>query len=92
MLPIFAKYYNSIGKSDFTAGFVPDLFDEDTWNMPKKPLGDSNEALLGTAIRLITGEKIPQAPTTRSARLAPSLGSSLDNKAWSNQIIMPKNR
>ena len=93
MQPIIAKYYNSQGKSDFTSGFTPDYLDPDTWNMPKKELGDIDEALLDIAIRQITGEALP-APQTRSLHLAPSfmreMGSSLDHKAWSNQIIARK--
>ena len=94
--PIIAKFYNSQGKSDYTAGFIPDMKDEDTWNMPKKQLGDINEALLGAAIRHITGEIGASAVTTRSIPLNPALfrvlGSSLDNKPWSNQIVIPPHR
>jgi len=88
--PIIAKYFNSEGKSDFTAGFTPDYFDHDSWNYPKKELGDLDEALLNAAIRHITGEPL-SAPQTRSLQSAPALlqeiGASNDNKAWTNQII-----
>ena len=90
--PIIFKCYNSERKSDFTAGFTPNVFDEDGFmNMPKKQLGDINEALLNTAIRLITGEELPQSVRTRSVQPVRPLGSSLDNRAWSNQIIMHRN-
>jgi C-terminal processing protease CtpA/Prc len=86
--PIIAKFYNSDGKSDFTDGFAPDIYDPDSWNMPKKELGDVNEALLELAIGHITGAIAPQKLQTRSIQYLPELGSSLESKAWRNQIIM----
>jgi len=93
--PIIAKYYNSQGKSDFTSGFTPDFSDPDTWNMPKKELGDIDEALLSVAIRHIMGEALFRGPSTRSApspTFLQEIGSSLDNKPWRNQIIIEKKR
>jgi len=90
--PIIAKFYNSVGKSDFTDGFPPDINDPDTWNMPKRELGDVNEALLELAIGHITSEVTPHTIATRSARPTPDfaleVGSSLSSKPWRNQIIM----
>ena len=92
--PIIAKYYNSQGKSDFTAGFIPNILDEDTWNMPKKALGEINEALLGTAIRHITGEPTSKMAQTKVMHPDPSflldMGSSLEHKPWRNQIIFDR--
>ena len=89
--PIIAKFYNSLGKSDFTAGFIPDILDEDSWNMPKKQLGEIDEALLGAAIACITGETKSQAPSTRSMQsvsFVREVGSTLNTKPWGNQIII----
>lgn len=89
--PIIAKYFNSRGESDFASGFTPDYIDSDDWNMPKKELGDINEALLGAAIRHISGETLTKTFQTRSLQPAPAflreVGSSFGNKAWNNQII-----
>jgi len=94
--PIIAKYFNSQGKSDFTAGFTPDIEDKDNWNMPKKQLGDVNEALLGAAIQHITGGGAFNTLQTKSIQPDPAflkeLGSSLGNKPWRNQIVIPPHR
>jgi C-terminal processing protease CtpA/Prc len=55
---IVAKYFNSNGESDFTAGFTPD-YPVDDMGMPNvKPLGDISEALLQQAVSLISGQPV----------------------------------
>jgi carboxyl-terminal processing protease len=54
--PIVAKFFNSQGKSDFTAGFAPNYVVRDGgFNM--KELGDPNEPLLNTALNAIVGSQ-----------------------------------
>lgn len=54
MQPIIAKYFNSLGKSDFTAGFAPDYLVRDGgFNM--RDFGDLEEPLLNTALNAIVG-------------------------------------
>ncbi len=96
MQPIIAKFYNSNNQSDFTAGFVPNELEQDTWNMPKKQLGDIQEALLSGALQTITGGNLhamaKQIHLQKPASIrAQTLRSSLDKKAWRNQIIIPGN-
>ncbi|WP_294072734.1 S41 family peptidase [Proteiniphilum sp. UBA1028] len=89
MQPIVVKYFNSEGKSDFTAGFTPnyevDEFNPDGMVETGDELflfefGNTNDPLLGKAISLITG-------TTRAARTttlpvsSPFRSSQVDNKA-----------
>jgi len=52
--PIVAKYFNSLGKSDFTSGFTPDYEVSDA-GLAIKPLGDRNEKLLKTALDNVFG-------------------------------------
>lgn len=52
--PIIAKYFNSLGKSDFTAGFAPDFVVRDG-GLNMKEFGDPNEPLLNTALNDILG-------------------------------------
>lgn len=56
MQPIIVKYKNSLGQSDFTAGFKPDYeIDEFGENLFLYQFGDTKDPLLGKAISLITG-------------------------------------
>ncbi|NJM24719.1 MAG: PDZ domain-containing protein [Bacteroidia bacterium] len=54
MQPIVVKIFNSLGQSDYTEGFVPDILDEDN-SLYLFPLGNANEPLLSKAIEQITG-------------------------------------
>lgn len=54
MQPIIAKYFNSLGKSDFTAGFAPNYFIKDG-GLNMKEFGDRNEPLLNKALNDILG-------------------------------------
>lgn len=54
MQPIIAKYFNSLGKSDFTAGFAPDFVVRDG-GLNMKEFGDRNEPLLNKALNDILG-------------------------------------
>ena len=54
MQPIIAKYFNSLGKSDFTAGFLPNFPVRDG-GLNMKEFGDSKEPLLNTALNVILG-------------------------------------
>ena len=59
MQPIIVRYANSLGFSDFTAGFTPDHEVDEFADLYLFPFGDSNDPMLGKALSLITG-------TTRS--------------------------
>jgi carboxyl-terminal processing protease len=63
MQPIVAKYFNSVGSSDFTAGFAPKYLVSDG-GVGTLQLGDTKEALLSVAIADIFG----QISTTAIAR------------------------
>ncbi len=54
MQPIIAKYFNSLGQSDFTAGFAPNYFIKDG-GLNMKEFGDRNEPLLNKALNDILG-------------------------------------
>jgi carboxyl-terminal processing protease len=63
MQPIVVKFTNSLGFSDFTAGFTPDYEIDEFENLYLYSFGDTNDPLLGKALSLITG----QTSFTRSA-------------------------
>lgn len=63
MQPIVVKFANSLGFSDFTAGFNPDYEIDEFENLYLYSFGDTNDPLLGKALSLITG----QTSFTRSA-------------------------
>lgn len=63
MQPIVVKFSNSLGFSDFTAGFTPDYEIDEFENLFLYDFGDTNDPLFGTALSLITG----QTTFTRSA-------------------------
>lgn len=56
MQPIIAKYFNSLGKSDFTAGFAPDHLVRDG-GLNMREFGDLQEPLLNTALNAIVGNQ-----------------------------------
>ena len=64
MQPIVVKVTNSVGFSDYSAGFAPDPanYDRDNYFI-LKPLGDINEPLLSKALNVITngGKKSVQS-------------------------------
>ena len=55
MQPIIVRYANSLGFSDFTAGFTPDHEVDEFADLYLFPFGDSNDPMLGKALSLITG-------------------------------------
>jgi len=93
ILPIIVKLYNSRNQSDFTAGFIPDILDQDRY-IPKYDLGDLREGLLSRAIEHITGSPAPELKSSgikpQQASLRP-IDSSISRKKWTNRIVMPKN-
>ena len=85
MQPITLRYFNKDGKADFLSGFAPHIEDRD--NGEKLNLGDPNEQMLKKAIAHITGT---YASPTRDDSVDKGLvlaGSSMDGKAWANQVI-----
>lgn len=85
MSPIVCKIYNSEGESDYEAGFAPTRPEyniSETGDMARfLPFGDPNEALLSTALGIISGSMQPAG--TESSRLlkATSIASSIDARA-----------
>ncbi|MGC3979503.1 MAG: S41 family peptidase [Paludibacteraceae bacterium] len=55
MQPIVFQYYNSQGKSDFTAGFVPDYPVDEFESLYLVNFGKTEEPLLNKALSLING-------------------------------------
>jgi len=90
ILPIITKLYNSNNQSDFTAGFIPDILDQDRY-IPKYDLGDLREGLLSRAIEYITGSPPSELKSSgikpKRATLR-SIDSSVSKKMWTNKIIM----
>lgn len=84
MQPIVVKVYNSLGESNYSTGFVPNVIHKDN-SLYIYPLGDQREALLSQAIAQITG-----AATTARAESATRdpLAHSLDFKRRSFNLIM----
>lgn len=67
MQPIIAKYFNSLGQSDFTAGFAPNFVESDGgYNM--KEFGDPSEPLLNKALNEILGNQA--LPLVRKSKMS----------------------
>ena len=62
MQPIIAKYFNSAGKSDFTAGFVPDYEVDEFADLRLVDFGNTNDVLLNKALTLINGAPLQAVP------------------------------
>ncbi len=57
MMPIVLKTFNSAGKSDYTAGFVPSVTVKESLSQPFYAFGDLREPLLSEAYFQITGTR-----------------------------------
>ena len=84
--PIVVKFYNADNRSDFTAGFVPNIVNQG-FDYPKKELGDTEESLLADAIAHITGKTVFRNSISQSPMFKPIYSSS-GEKAWSNKILL----
>lgn len=70
MQPIVAKYFNSLGKSDFTSGFAPDILAKDG-GRGMKEFGDPTEPLFSKALNDILGIPSASVPEKRAETLTP---------------------
>lgn len=86
MQPIILKIYNAAGKADYGAGFAPDYAVEDGFLFVKYELGDENEVLLKKAIEAINGNVTPASAQRKTSQL-PTLGRSIETKAWAGNAI-----
>lgn len=83
ILPIVTQSANSLGQSDYTNGFEPNIEVNEVTEL-FRPLGDTDEILLRTAIAQITGD----IPSDRFEKLSrEDLGSTLDHKVRSGRMI-----
>ena len=74
--PIIVKTFNSAGKSDYTAGFVPNVSVKENISVPLYAFGDLREPLFSEAYFQITGTRnarrgIAETPELDRLRIAP---------------------
>ncbi len=79
MQPIVFKSYNAANQSDYATGFKPDIEVEEPLNL--LPLGDTREALLGSALSQITGSSALGRQAAANANPFATVGSSIQRKA-----------
>jgi carboxyl-terminal processing protease len=84
MQPIVFKSFNSLGQSDYSAGFRPSVEVQEPLTL--QPLGDVNEAMLNEALYQITGSRIARRGVAQPNRLR-ALGSSIQRKAGGGRMI-----
>ncbi|WP_128544340.1 S41 family peptidase [Larkinella soli] len=84
MQPIVFKSFNSLGQSDYSAGFKPDIEVEEPINL--LPLGDVREALLNEALFRITGSR-PARRAVAETNPLPALTSSIERKAAGGRMV-----
>lgn len=87
--PIVLQTFNADGESDYAAGFTPkeeNLYDEFKDDTMLRPLGDTDELLLATAIADITGQPKPGKKKTKAA--INISGSSLENRKGAFQMFV----
>lgn len=84
--PIVFKSFNSLGQSDYSAGFTPTVEVEEPITL--YPLGDTREALLNVALSQITGSVVSarQGISLNSFKM---VGSSIQRKAGGSQMFKP---
>ncbi|GAB3934376.1 S41 family peptidase [Larkinella terrae] len=83
MQPIVFKSFNSLGQSDYSTGFTPNVEVQEPINL--LPLGDVNEALLNEALFQITGSRTARRAAVENHLT--SLGSSFQRKAGGGRMI-----
>lgn len=82
MQPIVCKVYNANHESDYSNGFKADVVAKESNNLAQfLPFGDTNELLLSTALALIEGGDIEEAPETRSSSNFQLVRNSLERRA-----------
>ncbi|WP_282457663.1 S41 family peptidase [Chitinophaga sedimenti] len=85
--PIITKAFNKNNQSDYTTGFAPDLVLKEDIDL--KPFGDITDPLLAAALNKINGRVV--LPKMAPPRFnATPVSSSLDHKAFSYQLIQPR--
>ncbi|GAB3998200.1 hypothetical protein GCM10028807_45240 [Spirosoma daeguense] len=85
MQPIVFKSYNSLGQSDYATGFKPSIEVDEPLNLLQ--LGDTNEAMLRTALNQITGSATTGRQGIASGNTLPSVGSSIQRKAGNHSMV-----
>lgn len=85
MQPIVFKSYNSAGSSDYSTGFTPNVQVQESISL--LPLGDTNEAMLKTALAQISGTSANGRQATVTGNPLPSIGSSLQRKAGGRSMV-----
>lgn len=88
MRPIVCKIYNAKHESDYASGFKADVEVKESNNLDRfLPFGDTNEALLSTALGLISGENMEEMSETRSASNMHQVYSSIDRRTYGSVWI-----
>lgn len=87
MQPIVSKSFNSLGQSDYTAGFVPNAEINETLTSRQIQLGDLRDPLLNEAIFQMTGDRNVRRGVPTGARFD-EVGSSLERKAGGSNMFM----
>lgn len=77
MQPIIVRYANSLGQSDYTAGFTPNYVVDEFEDLRLVSFGDTSDPMLGKALSLITGQTL----STRSSKSTPFRSSQVENSA-----------
>lgn len=88
--PIVTKSSNSLHKSDYSTGFVPDV--ESGEGMVLYPFGDVRDPLLGDALFYITGTRVVRKAAGASLRVLSSqeIMSTVDMKAGRGNMFFDK--
>ena len=90
MQPIITKSYNSLNQSNYSDGFVPDVFNKDN-ALELFPLGDAQETLLSIAIAEITGTGGRRALPDHKVHSV-LIGSSADLKRGNFNLLIDDER
>jgi carboxyl-terminal processing protease len=85
MQPIIVKVFNSLGQSDYSEGFVPNVVQLDN-SLYLYPLGDEHEILLAHAIGQITGTSTMGRTSQQPGEI--EIGHSIDQKRRSFNLIV----
>jgi C-terminal processing protease CtpA/Prc len=90
MQPLVAKYTNGNGDLVPATGFIPNHFIKETFIIPKKALGDINEALLNAALSEITGQPVSDKTQRQWQPSVKVIDASVNKKAYSNHAVLEK--
>lgn len=86
--PIVTRSFNSLGQSDYSTGFTPDVTAREGLRL--YPYGNPNDPLLGAALKRITGSDVGRTASTLRTAVYEEIFSTISRKAGGSNMFFDK--